>query len=77
MRHLLSDSLQLLISKIKKFLSLIVDKNQSDKILFFNERIIARYNRPNKNSSFLFEANRSNANEDILVYSDVVAGEYG
>ena len=53
-------------------------KNGGDKSpLFFNERITARYNRPNKNSSYVFKANRSIKNKDILMCLDVVAREYG
>ena len=41
------------------------------------ERITTRYDWPNKNTSYLFEADRSIKNKDILMCLDVVAREYG
>ena len=42
-----------------------------------NERITARHNLLNKNSSHIFEANRSIKDKDILMCLYVVAREYG
>ena len=43
----------------------------------FNERITARQNSLNKNSSYLFKAKKSLKNNDILICLDLVAREYG
>ena len=44
--------------------------------LSINERITKRHGLSNKNSSNLFEANRSIKNKDILMYLYVLAREY-
>ena len=41
------------------------------------ERITTRHNWPNKNASYVFEANRFIKNRDILMCLDVTAREYG